>query len=275
MNLLNDEFLLFRDFIYERTGIFFPDHKKYIIERRLKKRMEDLECQSIKDYYRLLKSDSRGLEVNNLINIITTNETYFFRNLPQIALLSEELLPEIIKEKAAKKEKSLKLWSSACSTGEEAYTLSINVLENLEDTTSWDIQILASDINRDVLKAARRGLYNARAVKDVHDYYIKKYFYSNNGTFEIRRKIKQYIRFFHMNLIDENQMATVRAMDVIFCRNVLIYFDDKARKKAISLLYDSLRKGGYLFLGHSETLSRFSTAFKICRYKNGIIYKKE
>lgn len=279
MSLERDDFKLFRDFIYERTGIFYGENKEYLIERRLKKRMEDLGCNSIRDYYRLLRSDSRGNEVSNLINIITTNETYFFRNIPQLKLLSEELLPQIISAKKMKNTYSLKLWSAACSTGEEPYTLSINALENLDDPHKWDLQILASDINRSVLRAARQGVYHKRAVKDVHEYYLDKYFLNDpaggNGRYEIKRKVKQYVKFFYMNLIDEEKMNTVRGVDIIFCRNVLIYFDDRSRKKAVQLLYNCLNKGGYIFLGHSESLSRFSTAFRIRKFKNGIIYQKE
>ena len=276
MSLSDIDFRLIRDFIYEKTGIYFARNKKYIIERRLAKRMDDLGCTSIKDYYRLLISDSRGSEVNHLINIVTTNETYFFRNIAQIQLLSEELLPKMIKEKEQARDNTLKIWSAACSTGEEAYTLAINALENLPQVSKWNLQILASDINRNVLSAARKGSYGKRAVKDVHDYYLKKYFFTNgDGRFHMNRDIKRYIRFFYMNLIDEKYMSTIKGIDVIFCRNVLIYFDDKARKKAVSLMYDSLNKGGFIFLGHSESMSRISTAFKICKFRNGIIYKKE
>lgn len=276
MNLLDNDFLLIRDFIYDRTGIFFAKNKKYIIERRLAKRMEDLGCLSIRDYYRLLISDSRGTEVNHLVNIVTTNETYFFRNIPQIQLLSEELLPKVIEQKTRTGSHTIKLWSAACSTGEEAYTLAINLLENIPDPTKWNIQVLASDINRNVLSAARQGSYGSRAVKDVHEYYLKKYFSSNgDGRFHVSNDIKKYVRFFYMNLIDEKQMSTIKGIDIIFCRNVLIYFDDKSRKKAVSLMYDSLNKEGHIFLGHSESMSRISTAFKICKFRNGIIYKKE
>jgi chemotaxis protein methyltransferase CheR len=275
MNLLENDFKLFRDYIYELTGMHFPDNKKYIIERRLEKRMEDLGCDSIKDYYRLLKADSRGSEIVNLINIMTTNETYFHRNLPQLKILSDEIFPVLIKEKIARNDKFIKIWSAACSTGEEPYTLSMLLLENLPNPSGWNIQILASDINRNVLNAARRGVYSTRSVKDVPPDHIKKYFLPTNGSFEVKPQVKQFVRYFSMNLVDEKQMSTVRGVDIVFCRNVLIYFDDVSRKKTVGLLYDSMKKGGYIFLGHSESLSRISTSFKICKFKNGIVYRKD
>jgi chemotaxis protein methyltransferase CheR len=275
MALDDKNFFQFRDFIYNLTGIWFEDTKRYILQRRLEKRIAELGLSGIKDYYFLLKSDSRGTEISNLINEVTTNETYFFRNLPQIKLFSEELLPKMIKEKRLSGNLSLKIWSAACSTGEEPYTMGINILENLPDISNWSVQILANDINREVLNIARRGLYRARAVKDVHSYYINKYFNKSGGNYEISSEVKKYVRFFYMNLVDEKQMKSMSNVDVIFCRNVLIYFDDKSRKAAVGLLYDALRKGGYIFLGHSESMSRISSAFKLAKFENGIIYMKE
>jgi len=275
MVLDKNNFNLFRDFIFELTGIHFEDNKQYLLERRLQRRMESLGCTSIKDYYYLLKADSRGNEVANLINTVTTNETYFFRNLSQIKLLGEELLPAMIKEKRAANNYELKLWSAACSTGEEPYTLAINVLENLPDIEKWNVQILANDINREVLNQARKAVYGERAVKDVHEYYLRKYFISKNGTFEVTNEVKKLVRFFYMNFVDEKAMRSISNVDIIFCRNVLIYFNDESRKKTVDLLYDAMRKGGYIFLGHSESMSRISTAFKPVKFNNGIIYKKE
>lgn len=275
MVLDEKDFLLFRSFIYELTGIYFEESKKYLLEKRLENRMEDLGCSSVKEYYYLLKSDSRGSEVSNLINVVTTNETYFFRNMPQLKLLSEELLPKIIEKKRQLKDYTLRMWSAACSTGEEPYTLAILALENIPDSEKWLIQIFGNDINRQVLDRARKGVYGSRAVKDVHPYYMEKYFIQNGGTFEVKRDLKKLVRFSFINLIDEKQMTAMVNMDIIFCRNVLIYFDDESRKQAVNFLYDSLRHDGYIFLGHSESMSRISTAFKLVKFQNGIIYKKE
>jgi len=275
MILEENEFLLFRKFIYELSGIYFDDRKKFMLERRLKRRMEDLGCSTFREYYYLLKSDTRRNEVYNLINIVTTNETYFFRNIPQIKILGEELLPILMEEKKARGDYNLKLWSTACSTGEEPYTLAITTMENLGIEEKWNVQILASDINKQVIKAARRGKYGSRSVKDVHNYYISRYFHRENGCYEVAPHIRRLVRFFNMNIIDEKRMGTIRNIDVIFCRNVLIYFDVKSQRKAVDLLYDSLCKGGYIFLGHSESMSRITTAFKLVKFKNGIIYKKE
>ncbi len=275
MNLNPDDFRLFRDFIYDKTGIFFSPSKKYMLGRRLARRMEELNCETLKDYYRLLRLDMRGNEVNRLIEIITTNETYFFRNIAQMKILGEELLPRLILEKKQQNSKTLKIWSAACSTGEEPYSIAINILENLPDTDGWNIQVLASDINHQVLDTARKGKYSARALKEVHSYYLSKYFIGNNGTYEVDPRLKKLVRFFYLNLMDSQQAANIRNIDIVFCRNVLIYFDQKARRQVVGHLYNSLRSEGHIFLGHSESMSRISTAFKICRFSNGIIYQKQ
>ncbi|MFP4496733.1 MAG: CheR family methyltransferase [Vulcanimicrobiota bacterium] len=275
MKLNTTDFRLFRDFVYDLTGIYFEETKKYLLERRIERRMDELGAATVREYYYLLKADNRGSEVANLINAVTTNETYFFRNISHIKLLGEELLPGLIKQKRKEGKLNLKLWSAACSTGEEPYTLAINVLENIEDIHKWNVQILANDINRQVLNAARRGVYGKRSVKEVHSYYLQKYFTPKDRGYEVTRDLKQLVRFFHMNIIDEKQMKNIKDVDIIFCRNVLIYFDTKSRKKAVDLMYDSLTRGGYIFLGHSESMSRISTAYKLVKYKNGIIYKKE
>ena len=274
MNLHANDFRLFRDFIYDKTGIFFSPAKRYMLGRRLLRRMEELNCSNLKDYYRLLRLDNRGTEVNRLIEIVTTNETYFFRNIAQMKILGEELLPRLILEKKEQNNKNLKIWSAACSTGEEPYSIAINLLENLPDTTGWNVQILASDINRQVLETARRGKYASRALKEVHSYYLSKYFVRNNGSYEVDLRLKNLVRFFYLNLMNQQQTANLRNVDIIFCRNVLIYFDQKARKQVVGNLYNSLKPNGYIFLGHSESISRISTAFKVCRFSNGIIYQK-
>jgi len=271
---LND-FRLIRDLIYKKSGIYFEKEKLYSVENRLKDRMEALNFDSAREYYRFIKYDPTGEEMNLFLDLLTVNETYFFRNYPQLKSFAEEIIPLIREKKKVSLAKILKIWSAACSTGEEPYTLSIILREMMQDFNAWNVQILATDISQKALGFARRGVYGERSLKDVPLVYREKYFASHNGRYAISDEIKRIVRFGYLNLIDEAKMRTVTGVDALFCRNVLIYFDEKSRKQVVNSLYDSLSKGGYVFLGHSESMSRISAAFKLLRLKNSFVYMKE
>jgi len=270
-----NNFQLIRDLIYEKSGIYFKKEKSYFVENRLRNRMEALNFDSAREYCRFIKYDSIGEEINLFLDLLTISETYFFRNYPQLKSFAEEVIPLIQEKKRRSPVKILKIWSAGCSTGEEPYTLGIIVREMMQEFSAWNVQIMATDISQKALRFARRGVYGERPLKDVPLVYREKYFTPHNGQYAISEEIKRIVRFGYLNLINEAKIRTVTGVDVLFCRNVLIYFDDKSRKQVVNSLYDSLSKGGYIFLGHSESMSRISAAFKLVRLKNSFVYMKE
>ncbi len=256
-----------RDLIYERSGIYIPDSKKYLIENRLSRRLEEKGLKDFEQYLGLLRADPS--ELSRLFDSITTNETYFFREHQQIEVLINELVPKIVE---TKKSRDVRIWSAACSTGEEPYTIAIVFLEKMPGLR---FEILASDISEAVLNTARKGVYTSYSVRNVPSILLNKYFRQNGQmSFEIATTLKKFINFSNINLMDEKKMRSIKNMDVIFCRNVLIYFNEAAKKKTVSLLYDSLKPGGYLFVGTSESLHNVTRAFRPLIYDKVIVYQK-
>ncbi len=269
------EFINLRNFIYESTGIFFEEKKIYFIKKRVEKRLIELNLDSAATYLRMLKtSRESSKELQTLTNLLTTNETYFFREYDQLAVFGEHCLTEIIEDKKKKFVRNLNIWCAGCSTGEEAYTLSIILQEMLPNLTYWNIIIYATDIDTEVLQKAKVGLYSDRSVKDVPQEYLEKYFTSEGDEWKVSEQVKKYVKFLNINLIDDFKMRAFKSIDFIFCRNVLIYFDEASRKRVVGNFFESLNKGGYIFLGHSESVSRISTAFTTKRKGDLIVYQK-
>ncbi|HZX48380.1 MAG TPA: CheR family methyltransferase [Nitrospirota bacterium] len=266
------------DMIYTRSGMHFPDNKKYILENRLSRRIEDAGFGNYEKYIEFLKHDAgKEKEFTNLFNIITTNETFFFRDSSQLQAFESTVLPDIVQKLKAKGSKKMRIWSAACSTGEEPYTLSMMVTDRLSapEYKDWDIEIHGSDISEAVLSSARRGEYNDYSVRNVMPQQLSKHFSKNgSGKYIIKPEIKKLVRFSNINLSDDSALRMYRGMDIIFCRNVLIYFDEASKKKVISSLYNSLVSGGYLFIGHSESLFNITRAFKIINVNSVLLYQK-
>lgn len=270
-----EEFELIRDFIHEKSGIYFAPNKMYLIENRLSKRMEVLEMKSVRDYFYHVKYDSTLTEFSHLMDLITTNETSFFRNEPQLMSFSEEVLPLLIKDKMQGGSKRLKIWSAGCSTGEEPYTLAIMILEHLHSLMGWTIEIIANDISERVLKLARKGEYSGITLRNISPTLLTKYFTQNGDTYLIKPEIKALVKFSHINLNDPRKISFLSGADVVFCRNVMIYFSDDVKRQLVRGFYNSLNPGGYFYVGHSETLHGISKAFKLVYFKNALVYKKE
>lgn len=268
--LLQDStFRKFREFIYEASGIFIPDTKKYLIESRLIRRIQTGNFSSYEDYLNFITSNSNVGERSKLFDCITTNETYFFREPQQLEVFVNDVAPKVLEQK---KTKEIKLWSAACSTGEEPYNL---VMLLRERTAGVRMEVTGSDISENVLESAKKGVFSSYSVRNIPELYMKKYFRVNGQmTFELDNSIRSSVSFSNINLVDEKKMRTVRGVDVIFCRNVLIYFDDKAKQKAVSYLYDSLRPGGYLFVGSSESLHSVTRAFRPVIFNKVVVYQK-
>jgi len=259
-----------RDYIYSKSGIYIADTKKYLIENRLSRILQEKQLKSFEDYLNIIKVSSNGTELSRLFDAITTNETYFFREPQQLDVFVDAVIPNIMRTKKAGQK--IKLWSAACSTGEEPYTLSIMLMEKL--LSSGKFEIYASDLSEGVLSSAKRAVYNSYSVRNISDKYLKKYFSSSNQSYSLSSAVKSTVKFNKVNLIDDKSMRTLRGMDIIFCRNVLIYFDTKAKQKVISNLYDNLNPGGYLFIGSSESLHNVTRAFRPSVTNKVIMYQK-
>lgn len=270
-------FELWRKFIYENTGIYFQDNKKYLLESRLQKRMSFLGINSFEEYLDYVKLGNSGsAETRYLFEAITINETYFFRNQPQLDALITKTLPEVISSKNKLGQNKIKIWSAGCSSGEEAYSIAIMISDLLKSKyTGTEYEIVGTDISNAVVDVARRGSYKEYSVRNTHGYYLRKYFKPNESSFDLDPDIKNMVYFKLLNLHDDLGMRAMLNYDIIFCANVLIYFDQSSKIKAINHLYNSLNKGGYLFIGYSETLHGISKAFKLTSFPKTVGYKKE
>lgn len=272
MQLSADTFKQLRDLIYERSGMYFQDNKKYILEGRLQARLRERHCRSYEDYYNLLKFDAwRDNELTALFDLITTNETFFYRDLPQLHAFNDTILPAVMA--ANQGTFKLRIWSAACSTGDEPYTLAMMLLER-PALANWSIEILASDISETVLSQARQGLYGPHSVRNVPPALLKKYFTLEDGRYALCDRVKQLVKFMNLNLYDQTRLKLLRGLDVILCRNCLIYFDDKAKQKIVAGLYDCLRHNGYLIIGFSESMHAVSSAFKPMHAHRTVLYQK-
>ncbi len=272
----NDGLFELRDLIYEACGIFFPDGKRYFLESRFARRMEAVGVSSYFEYLRYLRqSPQKNEEMKKLIEEITTNETSFFRNMPQFQALQTIILPKIVETKGKAGFKKLKLWSAACSSGEEPYTLAMILNEKLPTLLAgWMFDIHATDINDQVLAKAREGIYGDYALRSTVDYFKNKYFTQQGPNYIITPNLKKYIRFQNLNLYDDSKMVFMKGFDIIFCCNVLIYFDQSSKKKVVQHFFGNLNQGGYLFIGHSESLYGINNDFKLHHFPGGVVYQK-
>ncbi len=259
-----------RDYIYEKSGIYIADTKKYLIENRLSRILHEKNLANFEEYLKLVRLTSGNGELTRLFDAVTTNETYFFRESHQITTLVDNVIPGILHER--KNTGKLKIWSAACSTGEEPYTISMMLMENRFASDRFDIQ--ASDISEGVLASAKKAVYNSYSVRNIPDPYMRKYFTPAGRDFNLSPKVKSTVHFRQANLIEDRNFKSLREIDVIFCRNVLIYFDARAKQKVVSNLYDSLSTGGYLILGSSESLHNITRAFRPSVINKMVLYRK-
>ncbi len=269
-----EEFRLLRDFIHQYCGLFFSDESKYLLEKRLNKRLAELRLNCFRDYYYQLRyGQNHEQELACAIDLLTTNETYFFREDFQLRAFTQEVIPELVRAKAGRGEKSLRIWSAGCSSGEEPYTLAMLLLES-PLLCGWTIEIIGTDISQKVLKIARDGIYGKNSFRATEDKYLQRYFNPIDDKWQIVSQVKDLVSISHLNFFDDNRVALLGEMDAIFCRNVIIYFDLEAKKRVIRTLHDRLSPGGYLLLGHSESLMNVSTAFKLRHFTHDMLYQK-
>lgn len=270
------DILKLRDLVYEETGMFFPDEKQYYFESRFLRRMKELNISSFINYHNFLKSNpSRRDEFNKLISELTINETSFFRNKPQFTALQNIVVPELIKAREESVLKRMRIWSAGCSSGEEAYTIAM-LLDELSGgpLKGWNLQVEGTDIDDTVLAKAKEGVYKKYAVKNMPDYYKQRYIKESGDNFLIDDSLKKISTFKKLNLNDDMAMVFQKGFDVIFCRNVLIYFNIESKKRVIQKFFNSLTLGGYLFIGFSESLFQISDRFKLIHFPGGMVYQK-
>ncbi|HJV36093.1 protein-glutamate O-methyltransferase CheR [Geomonas sp.] len=270
--LTDEEFRLIRDLIYNHCGLYFDTDSKYLLDRRLLQRVSLHGLSGFREYYQFLKYDRRkDEEISDIMDILTTNETYFFREAFQLKAFTDEILPEL--KQVKEREKTLRIWSAGCSTGEEPYTIAMLMLE-MNCFHGWRIEIVGSDISQRVVQHARKGVYTKSSFRCTEERYLHRYFTPVEGGYRINDEVRELVTITHMNLFDANRLALLGKMDVIFCRNVIIYFDEASKKRVIEAFHNTLRSGGYLLLGHSESLMNISTAFALRHLKNDMVYQK-
>jgi len=270
-DLSDDDLRRFCEFLYQRTGISYSETKRFFIERRLLDRMERVGTRSFAAYMNLIRAG--GAEAEQVINSFTVNETYFYREEHQLRCLSRDLLPEIVTKRQPGD--LVRLWCVPCSTGEEPYSVAIWLLENWRMVDAYNIEIVGSDIDTRVLAAAVRGDYGERALSRLPAEIIEQYFEpAHLGERQIIKDLRESVKFTQVNLLDAGNMAVQGRFDVILCRNVLIYFDDASRVAASVNLYNALHPGGFICLGHSESMTRISNRFKVRRFADAIVYQR-
>lgn len=256
--LRTEVFKNFADLIYKEAGIHLGEHKQALVSARLGKRMRFLSIKDFDDYYEYIQKDLSRIELSNLLDAISTNVTYFYREPDHFNILAS-----LIRQWTQKRQTRFRIWSAACSTGEEPYTIALVLSEALQNVS--DVKILATDISTSVLDTARRGEYEAKKLEKISGKMIEKYFtpLRNKGekVYRVKENVKKMIQFSWLNL-SATPYPMTGPLDIIFCRNVMIYFDNKVKERLLEDMYRLLKPGGYLMVGHAESLSGFLSRFK-------------
>ncbi|MFY9909674.1 MAG: protein-glutamate O-methyltransferase CheR [Candidatus Sulfotelmatobacter sp.] len=266
-----------RDLVYKVSGIYKTEEKLYLLAVGCDRRMKQLNSKSPREYWdHLTAHPSRDGEMRQLLNEITIGETCLFRSQPQIDALRKVILPEIVADKTKQITKRLRIWSAGCSTGEESYTVAMNMIEEgaalLKD---WTVEILATDLNDRSVETAKAGIYGDYALRSTPDYFKRKYFQAaDDKKLQVRPEVKKLITFSRLNLQDDSRMLFMKGMDVVFCCNVLIYFDGPSKAKVINHFFSNLNFGGYFFLGTSESLLNLNDKFHLVHFPGAIAYWK-
>ncbi|MEI7839244.1 MAG: protein-glutamate O-methyltransferase CheR [Methylococcaceae bacterium] len=270
---INDEdFLKFKEYFYRKTGMLFENSKRYFVDKRLIERIQITESESFRGYFNMLRFESSGNELQNLVNIMTVNETYFFREEYQFKCLVNSLLDEITAKKTDKS--PIRIWSVPSSSGEEPYSIAIYLLEHWAGIHDWDVEILSSDIDTAIIAQAKRGNYSSRSVQHLPKNILTKYFKYQDEGYQICDDLRGAVEFSRVNIMNAFEVRPYRDIDVIFCRNLLIYFDDTARRQSAEMFFDAMKPGSFVCLGHSESMSRISSLFRVRKFPDAIVYQK-
>jgi chemotaxis protein methyltransferase CheR len=274
-DLSEQEFRLLRDFIHEQFGLYFDGAHKASLRTRLAARLSLLGLGSFEDYYRYLRfAPEREQERQRMVAHLTNNETYFFREQPQLQVFAGTVLRELKERKSRKGERSLDILSAGCSTGEEALTLAMIVYDSAQFFWNWEVRVRGMDVDESALDKARRGLYHQNSLRGVSASKLERLFVKEGSGVRVKEPVRRLVSFQAGNILDPASFDTLDPQDVIFCRNVLIYFSDASARKVVSHFYRTLRPGGYLLLGHAESLARITDAFIPVRFQGAMLYQK-
>ncbi len=273
--LSEEEFRLLRDFIHERFGLYFEDNQKATLRSRLLGRLAGLELSSFEDYYRYLRfGPERKDELQHMVSHLTNNETYFYREMPQLKVFSEHVLKNIKARKARTGENTLKVLSAGCSTGEEPYTLAMVVHDSAQFFWTWEVSIVGMDVDQKALQKAARAIYYHNSFRSMPPGSEERHFTRESSGASVKEAIRRLVRFRWGNITEPGSYDGLTGLDAVFCRNVLIYFSDSMIRKVVGLLHQVLAPGGYLFLGHAESLSRITDLFSSIRFQGAMVYQK-
>lgn len=271
--ITSNDFRTFRELFYRKTGIFLADSKQEQVTSRLRKRMEALTIPDFHDYFNRLRHHA-GQELQEVINLLTINESFFFREAHQFRCLVQSVLTEWL-HLHRKPGDPLRIWSLPSSSGEEPYSIAIHLLEYWPPVDQIQVSIVAADIDTKILARAKAGIYEARSVQNLPPPLLHRYFSPvGDNQHQICQELRDSIEFRQLNLMDREQTRSIRGVDVIFCRNLLIYFDQTSRRQAADTLFDALKPGGFLFLGHAESMSRISSLFQVRHFPEAIVYQR-
>lgn len=271
--ITESEFVRFRDFFYRKTGIRFENSKRYFVDKRLIDRAIKTGYSTFNSYFTWMRLEASQTEFQTLVNAMTVNETYFYREDYQFQALIESALGEVIKHK--RKGSEIKIWSVPSSTGEEPYSIVLHLLEYWRHLDDYEVEIVSSDIDSNVLNSCYQGIYGERSIKHIPKATLNRYFTPIAGNkYQLSKDIRESVTFTMVNLANSQETRGYRNFDIVFCRNLLIYFDDSSRREAAETLYDALNPGGFVFLGHSESMSRISSLFKVRKFPKAIVYQK-
>ncbi len=266
--ILNDsDFTRFRDLIYGESGIHFSETNRSILESRLRERLRLTGHQSVGDYFTHLKRD--GEELKEFLDSVTTNLTRFFRNTAHFETFENFVIPDLITRKKTSSDRQIRVWSAGCSTGEEPYTIAMVLMEILPP--GYSVKVIASDISLKSLMTAKAGYYPTQRVTGVPERYLRKYFLEKDTGYQIHPDVMKNVTFDYHNLKHSNG---VTSLDIVFCRNVLIYFDDAAQKVTVDHFWNAMSPYSYLFIGHSESLFGMNTQFEFVRTDWACVYRK-
>lgn len=271
--LTDAEFRLFTDLLRRRCGLHFDEATRFLVERRLARLLEESQATSMASYlYQLRNGPNSEEEFWRIVDALTTNETYFFRERSQLTALVNEVIPEA-RRRGVRGRRPVSIWSAGCSSGEEPFSI---VMLGIEAglVPGVDFRVYASDISRAVLAKARRGVYREASFRETEPLLRQRYFVQKEGLNRISDEVKRHVDFIHMNLLDETKVSLLGTMDVILCRNVIIYFDAETKKRVIKTFHDKLVPGGYLLLGHSESLINVTSDFELKSLEHDLVYRR-
>lgn len=273
--LTSEQFLRVREWVYRRTGILFGDNKHYFVDKRVQACVVE-HGGDFDAWFASLREGDHSRWAQGLINELTVNETYFLREDRQFTNLITVLLPRIMAERrAGGKYRPIRILSLPCATGEEPYSIGLRLLAEWPDIDTVDVQIVAGDIDTRVLETARRGEYNARSMHRVSQQMRARWFERlSPDLFRLKAEVREAIEFTHVNICETDSMRALRAFDIVFCRNLLIYFDQMSCRRAAENLYSALHPGGYLFVGDAESMSRITSLFLPVRLPGGLVYQR-